>query len=127
MRAACEAQPIGCSEPVLIRIAPLRRNRRWGLLASAALWVRQLPFARIVAAAQCGIADLKTVTALTSNEMKSAFVKAGPIAARYRSAGPRPAASASAQTETALIYLRFPARGSRSSNCHFGCREKSRG
>jgi len=58
--------------------------------------------ALIVAAAKCGIADLKTVTALTSNEVKSAFVKAGPIAASYRSTGPRPAACASAQTETAL-------------------------
>ena len=42
--------------------------------------------ALIVAAAESGIADLKTVTALTSSEMKSAFVKAGPIAASYRSA-----------------------------------------
>src|SRR5215813_4293559 len=42
--------------------------------------------ALIVAAAESGVADLKTVTALTSSEMKSAFVKAGSIAARYRSA-----------------------------------------
>ena len=42
--------------------------------------------ALIVAAAESGVADLKTVTALTSSEMKSAFVKAGSIAASYRSA-----------------------------------------
>ena len=43
--------------------------------------------ALIVAAAESGVADLKTVTALTSSEMKSAFVKAGSIATRYRGAG----------------------------------------
>ena len=47
--------------------------------------------ALIVAAAESGVADLKTVTALTSSEMKSAFVKAGPIAASYRAAGARAA------------------------------------
>jgi len=47
--------------------------------------------ALIVAAAESGVADLKTVTALTSSEMKSAFVKAGPIAASYRAAGERAA------------------------------------
>jgi uncharacterized protein with GYD domain len=56
--------------------------------------------ALIVAAAESGIADLKTVTALTSSEMKSAFVKAGPIAASYRSAAARPAAPSSAETQT---------------------------
>src|SRR5437773_5413212 len=43
--------------------------------------------ALIVAAAESGAADLKTVTALTSSEMKSAFVKAGSIAINYRAAG----------------------------------------
>jgi uncharacterized protein with GYD domain len=43
--------------------------------------------ALIVAAAESGVADLKTVTALTSSEMKSAFVKAGSIATSYRAAG----------------------------------------
>ena len=43
--------------------------------------------ALIVATAESGVADLKTVTALTSSEMKSAFVKAGSIAASYRSSG----------------------------------------
>src|SRR5215467_3935693 len=47
--------------------------------------------ALFVAAAESGIADLKTVTALTLSEMKSAFVKAGSIAASYRSAGARAA------------------------------------
>ena len=42
--------------------------------------------ALIVAAAESGVADLKTVTALTKGEMKSAFVKAGSIAASYRGA-----------------------------------------
>jgi uncharacterized protein with GYD domain len=48
--------------------------------------------ALIVAAAESGITDLKTVTALTSSEMKSAFVRAGPLAASYHSAASRPAA-----------------------------------
>ena len=56
--------------------------------------------ALIVAAAESGIADLKTVTALTSSEMKSAFVKAGAIAGSYRSAAARPAAPSSAETQT---------------------------
>lgn len=43
--------------------------------------------ALVVAAAGSGIADLKTVMALTTNEMKTAFAKAGPIAANSRSAG----------------------------------------
>ena len=58
--------------------------------------------ALIVAAAESGVADLKTVTALTSSEMKSAFVKAGAIAASYRSAAARPAAPSSAETQTHL-------------------------
>ena len=45
--------------------------------------------ALIVAASESGVADLKTVTALTSSEMKSAFVKTGSIAASYRAAGAR--------------------------------------
>ena len=40
------------------------------------------------------------VTALTSSEMKSAFVKAGPIAASYRSAGARGAGLSSAEPQT---------------------------
>ena len=53
--------------------------------------------ALIVAAAGSGVVDLKTVTALTSSEMKSAFVKAGSIATSYRSAGARPAGVAAAE------------------------------
>jgi uncharacterized protein with GYD domain len=56
--------------------------------------------ALIVAAADSGVADLKTVTALTSGEMKSAFVKAGSIAASYRSAVARAAGSSSAEPQT---------------------------
>jgi uncharacterized protein with GYD domain len=40
--------------------------------------------ALIVAAERSGVGDLKTVTALTSSEMKNAFTKAGSIAASYR-------------------------------------------
>lgn len=61
--------------------------------------------ALIVAAAESGVADLKTVTALTSSEMKSAFVKAGPIAASYRSAVARGAGSSSAKPQTDLSNL----------------------
>jgi uncharacterized protein with GYD domain len=43
--------------------------------------------ALIVAAAENGVADLKTVTALTSSEIKNALVKAGAIAANDRSTG----------------------------------------
>jgi uncharacterized protein with GYD domain len=43
--------------------------------------------ALIVAAAENGVADLKTVTALTSSEIKNALVKAGAIAANNRSTG----------------------------------------
>lgn len=43
--------------------------------------------ALIVAAAGSGVADLKTVTALKSSDMKSAFAKAGSIALSYRSPG----------------------------------------
>jgi uncharacterized protein with GYD domain len=57
--------------------------------------------ALIVAAAESGIADLKTVTALTSSEMKSAFVKAGSIAASYRSADAH-AATPSLDPQTGL-------------------------
>ncbi|HZD50661.1 MAG TPA: GYD domain-containing protein [Silvibacterium sp.] len=68
--------------------------------------------ALIVAAAESGIADLKTVTALTSSEMKSASVKAGPIAASYRSAaGRRPAAPSSAETQTHLSNSDFQREG----------------
>ena len=58
--------------------------------------------ALIVAAAESGVADLKTVTALTSSEMKTAFVKAGPIAASYRSAVARAAGPSSAEPQTDL-------------------------
>src|SRR5215471_8365749 len=67
--------------------------------------------ALIVAAAESGIADLKTVTALTSSEMKSAFVKAGPLAASYRSAAARPAAPSSAETQTHLSNSDFQREG----------------
>ena len=43
--------------------------------------------ASIVAAAGGGVTDLKTTVAMTSNEMRTAFVKAGSIAAGFRSAG----------------------------------------
>jgi uncharacterized protein with GYD domain len=56
--------------------------------------------ALIVAAAGSGVTDLKTVTALTSSEMKSAFVKAGSIAAAYRSAGARAADLSAVETHT---------------------------
>jgi uncharacterized protein with GYD domain len=58
--------------------------------------------ALIVAAAGSGVTDLKTVTALTSIEMKSAFVKAGSIAASYRSPGARAAGLSSAEPHTDL-------------------------
>ena len=54
--------------------------------------------ALIVAAAESGVADLKTVTALTSREMKSAFVKARSIAASYRAAAARATSSLTPQT-----------------------------
>jgi uncharacterized protein with GYD domain len=54
--------------------------------------------ALIVAAAESGVADLKTVTALTSSEMKSAFVKARSIAASYRAAAARATSSLTPQT-----------------------------
>lgn len=41
----------------------------------------------IIAAAGGGVADLKTSLAMSSAEMKQAFEKAGPIAARFKSAG----------------------------------------
>ncbi len=41
----------------------------------------------IVAAAGGGITDLKTTLAMTSAEMKNAFVKAGSLATSFRSAG----------------------------------------
>jgi uncharacterized protein with GYD domain len=67
--------------------------------------------ALIVAAAESGVADLKTVTALTSSEMKSAFVKAGAIAASYRSAAAHPAAPSSAETQTHLSNSDFQREG----------------
>jgi uncharacterized protein with GYD domain len=41
----------------------------------------------IIAAATGGVADLKTSLAMSSAEMKHAFEKAGPVAARFRAAG----------------------------------------
>jgi uncharacterized protein with GYD domain len=58
--------------------------------------------ALIVAAAGSGVTDLKTVTALTSSEMKNAFVKAGSIAASFRSAGARSAGLSAAEPRTDL-------------------------
>ena len=43
--------------------------------------------AAIVAAAGGGVTDLKTTVGMTSSEMKNAFIKAGGIAAGFRSAG----------------------------------------
>lgn len=45
--------------------------------------------ASIVAAAIGGVTDVKTYIAMTSGEMKSAFAKAGSIAASFRAAGAR--------------------------------------
>jgi uncharacterized protein with GYD domain len=56
--------------------------------------------ALIVAAAGNGLTALNTVTALTSNEMKEAFVKAGKIAASYRSGEARTAGLSATQPET---------------------------
>jgi len=41
----------------------------------------------IVAAAAGGVTDLKTSLAMTSGDMKSAFVKAGPVVAAFKAAG----------------------------------------
>jgi uncharacterized protein with GYD domain len=41
----------------------------------------------IIAAASGGVTDLKTTLAMSSAEMKNAFVKAGPIAASFKGAG----------------------------------------
>lgn len=41
----------------------------------------------IAAAAGGGVSDLKTTMAMTSAQMRDAFQAAGPIAARFRSAG----------------------------------------
>jgi uncharacterized protein with GYD domain len=44
--------------------------------------------AALVAAAAGGIiTDMKTVTAMTASDMKNAFAKVGPLAARFKSAG----------------------------------------
>jgi uncharacterized protein with GYD domain len=56
--------------------------------------------ALIVAAARSGVTALKTVTALASSEMKCAFVKAGAIAASYRSSEARTAGLSSMQPQT---------------------------
>jgi uncharacterized protein with GYD domain len=53
------------------------------LIFEAASYEDVVP-ALIVAAAGGGVADLKTVTALKSSDMKSAFTKAGSIALSYR-------------------------------------------
>jgi uncharacterized protein with GYD domain len=41
----------------------------------------------VVAAAGGGVTDLRTMLAMTSADMQQAFAKAGPIAARFKSAG----------------------------------------
>ena len=41
----------------------------------------------IVGAAAGGVTDLKTSLAMTSGDMKSAFVKAGPVVAAFKAAG----------------------------------------
>jgi hypothetical protein len=53
------------------------------LIFEAASYEDVVP-ALIVAAAGGGVSDLKTVTALKSSDMKSAFTKAGSIALSYR-------------------------------------------
>lgn len=53
------------------------------LIFEAASYENVVP-ALIIAAAGGGVADLKTVTALKSSDMKSAFTKAGSIALSYR-------------------------------------------
>jgi uncharacterized protein with GYD domain len=53
------------------------------LIFEAASYQDVVP-ALVVAAAGGGVADLKTVTALKSSDMKSAFTKAGSIALSYR-------------------------------------------
>jgi uncharacterized protein with GYD domain len=58
--------------------------------------------ALIVAAAESGVAGLTTVTALTSSEMKSAFVKARSIAESYRAAAADPPAPSSTERQTDL-------------------------
>ena len=55
--------------------------------------------ALVVAAAGSSVTDLKTVTALTSSEMKKAFVKAGSIAADLRPAQARTGAVAPTGTK----------------------------
>jgi hypothetical protein len=64
------------------------------LIFEASSYEASVP-ALIVAAAGSGVADLRTVTALTSSEMKNAFVKAASIAASDRSAA-APASQVSA-------------------------------
>ena len=63
--------------------------------------------ALIVAAAGSGVTDLKTVTALTSSEMKSAFVKVGSIAASNRSASARPVGVSTVESHTDLPSSNF--------------------
>jgi hypothetical protein len=79
------------------------------LIFEAASYEDVVP-ALIVAAAGGGVADLKTVTALKSSDMKSAFTKAGSIALSYRppsapavnsAVGERNAPRADSQTEEA--------------------------
>lgn len=43
----------------------------------------------IIAEASGGVAELKTTLAISSNDMQNAFAKAGPIAAKFRTAGAR--------------------------------------
>jgi uncharacterized protein with GYD domain len=58
--------------------------------------------ALIVAAVDNGLGDLKTVTALTTSEMKSAFGKARSIEASYRSRTASPEGASAAEPHTDL-------------------------
>ena len=68
------------------------------LIFEAASYEDVVP-ALIVAAAGSGVADLKTVTALKSSELKSTFAKAGSIAQSYRSPGERTTGSPALVTD----------------------------
>jgi uncharacterized protein with GYD domain len=70
------------------------------LIFEAASYEDVVP-ALIVAAAGGGVADLKTVTALKSSDMKSAFTKAGSIALSYRAPAVPAVNSATPEQKTA--------------------------
>jgi uncharacterized protein with GYD domain len=56
------------------------------IISEGPSWEEVVP-STIVAAAGSGVSDLKTVMALNSSQMKTAFTKAGSIGASYRSPG----------------------------------------